>query len=87
MKRVSSYDRGAPRPKIGSYWQWSKGKGDRTRIIEVKWNGEEWWVRTEKLDPDNGSIASPWTTPRWNDLTVFWEQVVPWTPPWEREQP
>jgi hypothetical protein len=72
--RVSSYDHNAPTPPVGSYWRWNKGNGDRTKVVEVKWNGEEWWVRTVLYDP-------PGADPRWNDLTVFWEQVRPWSPP------
>jgi len=40
---------------------------ERVVVTEVKWNGEEWWVRTD--GPRFGS--------RWNDLGVFWENVKP----------
>ena len=71
--RVSSYDHAAKTPPVGSWWRW-RGSGERTRVVDVHWNGEEWWVRTVLYDP-------PGADPRWNDLTVFWEQVEPWAPP------
>lgn len=81
---ISSYDADAPTPEVGSQWRWYSGKTQRPLgvpdgewkaqkvyepvvVREVKWNGEEWWVRTEG---DRFGL-------RWNDLSVFWEQVKP----------
>lgn len=81
---VSSYDREAPVPEVGSLWDWYNGETarplgvpaegwepqsifERVRVAEVKWNGEEWWVRTD--GPTYGL--------RWNDISIFWENVKP----------
>ena len=72
MKYVSSYDRDAPTPDMGSEWIWGKAKArwfplgpkEHVTVVEVKWNGEEWWIQTRG--------------PRgvfWNDLSVFWQSV------------
>jgi len=68
--RVNSYDRSAPRPRIGSRWVWEPelphAREDIT-VISVRWNGEEWWVESETCS----GIAA------WNDLSRFWEAVLP----------
>jgi hypothetical protein len=72
VRRVSSYDPGAPRPDVGSSWLWEPDRPHAYSVIEVlevKWNGEEWWVRTS--GGDRGY---------WNDLGRFWEAVKPDTP-------
>ncbi len=72
MERIDSYDPDAKTPEVGSKWVWGRtqarwfpfGNKEPVTVVEVKWNGEEWWVRTRG--------------PRgvfWNDLTVFWEGV------------
>ncbi len=82
MKRVSSYDRRAPLPGIGSIWVWELDVPhacELIKVVEVFWNGEEWWVRTERLHkplvnlwyPDNPSAV------QLNDIGRFWEAVTP----------
>lgn len=60
---VSSYARSAPRPKIGTRWTW--GNGEPCSVVEVTWNGEEWWVLTD----------GPWYGRCWNDVAAFWQAV------------
>jgi hypothetical protein len=74
---ISSYDHDAPIPKVGSKWTWAPdqpnypfGARENITVTEVKWNGEEWWVRS--------------TGPRgqfYTDVSVFWQGVAPATPP------
>jgi hypothetical protein len=72
---VDSYDRCAPRPKPGTRWIWEPAGGRAWSVIEVVrswWNGEEWWVETRTLVPDD--------YPRgrgihWNEVGRFWEAV------------
>lgn len=69
---VNTYDPDAPVPAVGSKWLWASDQqpypfGARERdvtVVEVKWNGEEWWVRT------TGPSGEHWT-----DANVFWEGV------------
>lgn len=73
---VSTYDRDAPRPELGSRWTWARNqpawsplnpggaREDDVVVTEVKWNGEEWWVQTR------GPRGEFWT-----DVNVFWEGV------------
>lgn len=81
MPRISSYDPDAPTPAVGSKWLWEPTKPwayEPIEVVEVKWNGEEWWVRTEARGGMywwfrpivTGSIC-------WNDLSRFWEAVEP----------
>jgi hypothetical protein len=68
---INTYDPDAPTPEVGSKWLWANdqpnypfGNRENVTVTEVKWNGEEWWVRT--------------TGPRglfWTDVNVFWEGV------------
>jgi len=88
---VSSYDEDAPRPEVGSRWIWMP-KEPRAReaveVVDVIWNGEEWWVRTKRIpDPAPLSVTDdPWPTLRpplfverpegtLNDLGLFWQCV------------
>lgn len=69
MKRVNSYDRNAETPAINSRWTWEPNKPfayEEITVLEVWWNGEEWWVKT---------IGRGET--HWNDLSRFWEAVQP----------
>lgn len=79
-QRISSYEETARRPRPGTLWVWEPDTPARAlvKVIEVKWNGEEWWVITESLLPR----CDPWppvTDPKynpnyaWNDLSRFWE--------------
>jgi hypothetical protein len=73
---VSSYNRDAPRPLIGTLWVWEPGKPHAIELIKVtavRWNGEEWWVETEAVvqAPLSGE-ATPGAR-HWNDLSRFWE--------------
>lgn len=43
------------------------------RVIEVRWNGEEWWVRTEALLP----APLQTTATVYNDASRFAEAVTP----------
>jgi hypothetical protein len=66
---VSGYRRGAPRPKIGTQWIWEPNKPHayaHVEVVEVKWNGEEWWIGLRDLGGDR----------YWNDLDRFWEACV-----------
>lgn len=83
-KRVSSYDRDAPTPAIGSRWTWEAGKPhaqETITVTDVKWNGEEWWVETVADDRPFRSPVTRTTVcvvpgkPYWNDLGRFWEAV------------
>jgi hypothetical protein len=72
MIRVDSYDKSAKTPPIGSEWDWARkqknypwGAREKVVVSEVKWNGEEWYVKTR------GPRGEFWT-----DLTVFWEGVA-----------
>ena len=82
-KHVNSYDRDAPTPAIGSRWIWEPGKPyarENIMVTDVKWNGEEWWVRAKVA-----YRTTPWGTKYgvvpgesyWNDLSRFWEAVTP----------
>jgi hypothetical protein len=67
---VSGYRRGAPRPKVGTYWIWEPNKPHayaHVEVVEVKWNGEEWMIGLRELTGDRIY---------WNDLDRFWEACV-----------
>lgn len=71
MEHIDSYDRKAPTPELGSRWTWEAGDAraeERIVVTEVRWNGEEWWVRTWG---DGTGLE------HWNDLSRFWEAVTP----------
>jgi hypothetical protein len=67
---ISSHDREAPRPRIGTLWWWEPlGPMELVRVTEVVWNGEEWWVTTQSVaEPPPGASGTAW-----NDLNRFWE--------------
>lgn len=72
---ISSYDRSAPRPRVGSRWVWEIDLPHAralVEVVEVRWNGEEWWVRNRVLLGSDmfGRPAKPLA---WNDLSRFWE--------------
>lgn len=75
--RVDSYDHDAPTPQVGSRWVWESTQPlatERSVVTEVKWNGEEWWVKTN----GPGSPMFPSSAgEHWNDLSRFWEAVTP----------
>ncbi len=61
-------------PAIGTRWVWELGIPTSCEIIEViavKWNGEEWWIRTRSLLP-NRSFPYP-KDKLWNSLDRFKE--------------
>jgi hypothetical protein len=71
-ERVNSYDPDARRPDPGSRWLWEPTKPNAyepVSVIDVSWNDEEWWVKTG--GPSGEHL---------NDLSRFWEAVVPETP-------
>jgi hypothetical protein len=81
-KRVSSYDRDAPTPAIGSRWVWEPRQPfarETITVTEVEWNGEEWWVQTGSDRPAPRALALWRRGERrfWNDLSRFWEAVEP----------
>jgi len=70
---ISSYDRNAARPTVGTLWAWEPETAlALVKVTSVLWNGEEWFVGTRSvLD-----IGLPSTLGRgevWNDLSRFWE--------------
>jgi hypothetical protein len=81
-KRVSSYNPRAPLPGVGSIYVWELDVPhacELIKVVEVFWNGEEWWVRTERL---HAPLANLWYPPnpaavQLNDLSRFWEAVTP----------
>lgn len=83
MARVSSYDKDAPLPIPGSRWVWevdSPGACCLIEVIEVRWNGEEWWIRTRRLwDATPGPLRAPASVDpiALNDLNRFWEACSP----------
>lgn len=80
-KRISSYDRDALLPKVGTRWVWEIEKPHARELIEVTevfWNGEEWWVRTRDVLRDVAIMqALPGGGEHPNDLSRFWEAVTP----------
>ena len=80
--RVNSYDPDAPLPKIGSRWVWEIDQPharELLEVVEVKWNGEEWWVGTESL-LRNDTYPPTGREIEWNDLSRFWEACLPVLP-------
>ncbi len=90
--KISSYDRDAPVPEEGSTWIWRPNEPharQRIEVTEVKWNGEEWWVKSKNLPTKplkrKRSFGWPIYVPRvervgdeaWNDLSCFWQAVRP----------
>jgi hypothetical protein len=74
---VSSYDPKAPLPGVGSIYVWELDLPHACELIkvtEVFWNGEEWWVRTERLHAP-AVFGDP--TSHLNELGRFWEAVTP----------
>lgn len=79
---VSSYDRNAPVPKVGSRWVWEIDLPHAREIIEVtevRWNGEEWFVGAKALLP-NPTYPSHGDPVKWNDLGRFYEACLPVLP-------
>jgi hypothetical protein len=82
VKHVNSYDPNARVPKLGSRWVWEIDKPHACallEVIEVIWNGEEWWVRTQALwEPVPAALLRPSAGPiALNDVGRFWEAVTP----------
>ena len=79
---ISSYDANAPRPKIGSRWVWEPDLPYAIAVIEVVeviWNGEEWWVKTKDLLGNNAYPPTGRET-ELNDLSRFFEACRPILP-------
>lgn len=77
-RRISSYDRDAPAPAIGSRWTWEPDKPwarETITVSDVRWNGEEWWVCAQ-VEVWRLGYAVPGEA-YWNDLSRFWEAVSP----------
>jgi len=77
--RVNSYDPHAYTPRLHTYWVWEihepKAR-ELVEVVEVKWNGEEWWVGTFTL-LDNPAYPPTGRDVEWNDLGRFWEACSP----------
>lgn len=74
--KVDSYSPSARVPKVGSVWVWELDAPHArclVRVVEVRWNGEEWWVKTEALLP----LPLPTTSMVYNDASRFAEAVTP----------
>ena len=68
-RRIDSYQQTAIRPLPGTLWVWEPEKAPTLiKVVQVLWNGEEWWVATRGL-PDAGLYSRD----DWNDLSRFWE--------------
>lgn len=86
MDRVSSYDRDALLPKVGTRWVWevdSELARELVEVVETLWNGEEWFVRTRTLLPRRNPLAKfPGEPERTllNDVGRFWEACLPVLP-------
>lgn len=66
-------------PRVGSIWHWepmSSTATQRVKVVETKWNGEEWWIASV---PSN---VLGWHDDRvaWNDLDRWVEAAVLVTP-------
>jgi hypothetical protein len=83
---VDSYDPGAQVPEVGSAWVWELDAPHARcliRVTEVRWNGEEWWVKTVALLPAPGQSAGPC----YNDASRFAEAATPvGEPQWTTHQ-
>lgn len=82
MTRISSYDKTAKLPKVGTRWVWEIEKPHARELIEVTevfWNGEEWWVRTKSLLVDVAVMGREMRASNefLNDLSRFWEAATP----------
>jgi hypothetical protein len=81
--RVDSYSKTARIPRIGSRWVWeidSDASRELIEVVEVKWNGEEWWVKTLGMAAKARhlpGLTEPGEGAHWNDLGRFAEAVTP----------
>ena len=81
----SSYEPTAKLPRKGTRWVWEADASHAISLIEVVevfWNGEEWWVRTRSLLPPVRRVGitafvDPDPPTDVNDLSRFWEAVTP----------
>lgn len=75
---IDAYAETARRPRPGTLWVWEPTLPHARavlKVLEVKWNGEEWWVKTETLTPHKDTFGYHGLDPNvaWNDLSRFWE--------------
>lgn len=86
FERIDDYDPNAPLPKAGSCWIWEIGSAyGRTlcQVVEVKWNGEQWWVYLRKLRTDipigaRAEDLGPEPSEAYpNEISRFWEAATP----------
>lgn len=80
MRHVNSYDKQAPLPGIGSIWVWeldTPHTRELIQVVEVFWNGEEWWTRTRALLPRREGLPGEAEPTFLNDVGRFWEAVTP----------
>lgn len=73
---VDSYDPAAKVPEVDSVWVWELDAPHARcliRVVEVRWNGEEWWVKSDALltAPNQRAGAC------YNDASRFAESVTP----------
>jgi hypothetical protein len=79
---TNSSDRDAPLPKVGTRWMWEPDSPSARafiEVVEVKWNGEEWWVGAKTLLP-NPTYPPTGRDVEWNDVGRFWEACRPVIP-------
>lgn len=70
-----SYNKTEIRPIVGSIWVWEPHSApDLIWVTEVRWNGEEWFIRCavsgERTIPEILIGHRPGV---WNDLDRFWK--------------
>lgn len=76
--RVNSCDPAAQVPEVGSVWVWELDAPWACcliRVVEVRWNGEEWWVKTVALLPAHLRVLDD--DPYCSDADRFAEAVTP----------
>lgn len=76
---MSSYDKDAITPQVGTRWVWEIDRPharELIEVVEVRWTGEEWWVATKPL-LRNPAYPPTGRDVEWNDLGRFWEAVTP----------
>lgn len=69
-------------PHNNTRWVWEIEKSlarSLIEIVEVRWNGEEWWVKTRTLptSPDPSDPSNYDGKEYSNTLDRFWEAVTP----------
>lgn len=68
-------------PAIGSVWVWEIDKSwacELLEVVEVEWNGEEWWVTTRRLHDTlaNSTYSTNLILREFNTLDRFLEATT-----------